>query len=218
MKPMLWILPLTLSITGCRNAETNRGPRHDAAPAAMSSPQSAPATSGGSTGSAASAAPGTVAITPATAQIEFTGSTALQSHTGNFAAFNGTVELPTDDPGRAKIQVVVDMNSTTTKIGLLTKHLKAADFFDVAHYPRAEFVSDSITATAETGIYRVAGRLTLHGVSRPVTFPARIDINPDTLAFDGTMVVSQTGFGMIEAAKKTKDAVPVRVAIRTKRR
>ena len=106
------------------------------------------------------------------------------------------------------------MDSTATKIGLLTKHLKAEDFFDVAHYPKAEIVLDSISPSGEAGRYQVSGKLTLHGVQRPVAFSARIALTHEEVSFDATMTIRQTEFGMTEAAKKTKDEVPVTVSIR----
>lgn len=166
---------------------------------------------------AAPARPGVILISPTNASIAFTGSTALMSHMGDFKAFDGTLEVPTNDPKDMKVRVAVDMDSTTTKIGLLTKHLKAEDFFDVAHYPKSEFVLDGISPSGEPGRYQVSGKLSLHGVQQPVTFPACIAITPDEVSFDATMTVRQTEFGMTEAAKKTKDDVPVTVSIRGRR-
>jgi polyisoprenoid-binding protein YceI len=161
---------------------------------------------------------GVIPVSPANTSITFTGSTALTSHTGHFEAFEGTFEAPTDDPKDIKIRVAVTMDSTTTKIGLLTRHLKDEDFFDVVRYPTSEFVLDQINLTGEPGLYQVTGELTLHGVRRPVTFPARIAITHEEVSFDATMTVRQAEFGMTEAAKKTRDEVPVRISIRGRRK
>jgi len=159
-----------------------------------------------------------ISISPANTSIAFTGSTALMSQSGNFEAFDGTLEMPTDDPKDMKVRVSVDMNSTTTKIGLLTKHLKDEDFFDVSHYPKSEFMLDSVSPLGEAGRYQVSGKLTLHGVQQPVSFPARIVVTPEEVSFDATLTVHQTEFGMTEAAKKTKDEVPVTVSIHGRRK
>lgn len=162
--------------------------------------------------------PGVIALSPANTTIGFTGSTALASQSGHFAAFDGTLEVPTDDPKDLKARVAVDMASTTTNIGLLTRHLKAEDFFDVATYPQSEFALETVTPTAEPGQYQVAGQLTLRGIRKAISFPARIAVTPDEVSFDATIPLHQSEFGMIEAAKKTKDEVPVTVAIRGRRR
>jgi len=168
--------------------------------------------------SAAPVRPGVIPVTPANATIKFTGSTALVSHDGHFAAFDGALEMPTADPKDATVRVKMDMTSVTTSIALLTKHLKGEDFFDVARYPTAEFVSDRIAPTPEAGRYQVTGRFTVHGVQQSVTFPARIALTGDEVAVDATLMLSQTAFGMTEAARKTKDEVPVTVSIRGRRK
>lgn len=201
MKTIFWSLLLAIAVVGCRHlmpGDTKPG----------RSPVATTATS---------SQPGVVALSPANTSIAFTGSTALTSHSGRFESFVGTLEMPTNDPKDMKIRVSVDMDSTSTSIGLLTKHLKAEDFFDVAHYPKSEFVLDSIAPTSEPGRFQVAGKLTLHGVQKPIAFPARIAISPGEVSFDATMTIRQTEFGMVEAAKKTKDDVPVSVSIRSER-
>jgi polyisoprenoid-binding protein YceI len=156
---------------------------------------------------------GVIPLSPGNARIAFTGSTAITSQSGHFEAFDGTLEVPSDDPKDMKIHVAVNMDSTTTKIGLLTNHLKAEDFFDVARYPKSEFVLDNIRPSGDAGRYQVSGNLTLHGVQQPVEFPARITVTPEEVSFEATMTVRQTEFGMTEAAKKTKDEVPVTISI-----
>ena len=145
------------------------------------------------------------------------GKNAIASQSGHFESFDGTLEAPTSDPKGVKIRVVVNMDSTATKIGLLTKHLKGEDFFDVARHPNSEFVLDGISPSGEAGRYQVSGKLTLHGVQQAIAFPARISVTPEEIAFDATITVRQTEFGMTEAAKKTKDEVPVTISIRGRR-
>ncbi len=201
MKVLLPVVPLMLAVVGCHLFSRD----------AVKPP---PAASG-----PAPVRPGVIAISPANTTIAFTGSTALASQSGHFAAFDGTLELPTDDPKDLRIRVAVDMDSTTTKIGLLTRHLKAEDFFDVARYPKAEFVLDGVAPPLDKSAnYPVSGHLTLHGVRKAISFPARIAVTPDEVTFDATIPLLQTEFGMTEAAKKTKDEVPVTVSIRGRRR
>ena len=196
-------LLLTLTLVGCQLCESRDRLRLEQAPtAALPAPTR----------------PGLIPITPENARIEFTGATALSSQTGHFAAFDGSLEMATDDPRDAKIRVIVDMDSTTTSIGLLTKHLKNEDFFDVTKFPKAEFVSEKVVPLGEPGQYRVAGRLTFHGTSKPVEFPARITVSADEVMIDGTLTIRQTEFGMAEGAKKAKDEVPVRVTVRGRRK
>lgn len=167
--------------------------------------------------SATKVQPGCIALASSNTTIEFTGSTLLTSKAGHFDTIEGVLELKTEDPQQAKLQVRVEMKSVSTDIGLLTKHLLAEDFFDVARYPMAEFLSTSIVPLAGER-YAVSGLLTLHGVQRAIRFPAQIHVNTEEVAIDGVMSLLQTEFGMVEAASKTKDEVQVRVKVRALRR
>jgi polyisoprenoid-binding protein YceI len=197
-----WLVPLAVAIVGCELC--SRGDVKPIRPPTATAAVPLPS--------------GVIPVSPANTNITFTGSTALTTHTGHFGVFEGTLEAPTEDPRDIKIRVVVTMDSTTTKIGLLTRHLKDVDFFDVARYPTSEFVLSHIAQTGEPGQYQVSGELTMHGVQRPVTFPAHIAITHEEVSFDATMTVRQTEFGMTEAAKKTRDEVPVTISIREHRK
>jgi polyisoprenoid-binding protein YceI len=48
------------------------------------------------------------------------------------------------------------------------EHTLAADVLEVARYPEVRFESTSVAPEGDG--YRVAGQLTLHGVTRPITF------------------------------------------------
>ena len=206
VRPWKALIPLAFAVVGCQWSEPGNRPltRRSDAPIAPSTTR-------------ISIRPGVIPIAPSNTSIEFTGSTPLKSLTGNFAEFDGRLEMPNEDPKDATIRVVVKTDSTTTKIGLLTRHLKGEDFFDVARYPEAMFVSDKIDPTSEPGHYQVTGTLAFRGVRKPLTFPARIVVTPGEVTFEATLVIRQTEFGMIEAARKTTDDVPVRVSIHHRR-
>src|SRR5215208_3635798 len=55
----------------------------------------------------------------------------------------------------------------TTEEPALTGHLHSEDFFDAANHPELTFKSTSVEQ-ADDGHLRVAGDLTLRGVTRPV--------------------------------------------------
>ncbi len=105
------------------------------------------------------------------------------------------------------------------RFGLLTRHLKRADFFDVEKYPNASFVSTKIELRRgpKGATHQVSGDLTIHGVTRPVNFPARITLRRDAVSHDRTLTISQTSFGMPDAAQKTQDDVPITVSVNATR-
>lgn len=72
------------------------------------------------------------------------------------------------------------MDSVKADEGGLTKHLKSADFFDVAKFPKATITSTEIKPGGEKGAtHTVTGNLELHGVRKSITFPATITVTGD---------------------------------------
>jgi polyisoprenoid-binding protein YceI len=95
------------------------------------------------------------------------------------------------------VSINIKSDSITTDTPDLTKHLKTADFFDVAKYPEAKFVSTAIKAGGEGGAsHTVTGNLTLHGVTKSVTFPATINVTPDVATVDSTFSINRKDFGI----------------------
>jgi polyisoprenoid-binding protein YceI len=88
---------------------------------------------------------------------------------GDFNSVSGTAEYDGKDITRAKINAAIDVGSLTTRVEQRDTHLKTPDFFDVARYPKMTFVSTAITP-AGAGKFKMTGNLTLHGVTKPVTF------------------------------------------------
>ena len=89
---------------------------------------------------------------------------------GRFSTKDGSVKI---DPSGAtgKIDITMDISSINTGVDLLNRHLLSKDFFDVAEFPTARFVSDSMALEGEK-VRVVSGTLTLMGKAKPVTLKA----------------------------------------------
>lgn len=157
VKPWYWLAPLAFSVVGC----------HLCSPSDVKPTPTRESTAS----SAAPIQPGVIAISPANTSINFTGSTAITSQSGHFEAIEGTLEAIKDDPKEMRIRVVVNMESTTTKIGLLTRHLKGEDFFDVARYPKSEFELDGVSPLGEAGAIRCRASSRCTACNGPSRFP-----------------------------------------------
>lgn len=86
---------------------------------------------------------------------------------GDFAKFNGVVDIDKKDVTKSKVSVTIDTASVSTGVGKRDDHLKSADFFDVNKYPTMTFVSRKVTRAGKDRL-KVAGYLTLHGVTKVV--------------------------------------------------
>jgi polyisoprenoid-binding protein YceI len=90
---------------------------------------------------------------------------------GRFDTFKGTFSYDAANPGAAKIAVEIDTASINSNHAERDKHLRGADFLDVAQYPKATFVSTSVTADG-AGKAKITGDFTLRGVTKPLTIDA----------------------------------------------
>jgi polyisoprenoid-binding protein YceI len=137
------------------------------------------------------------AITPQNSKIEFVGSKVTGSHNGSFEKFNGEIHYTNNDPAQSHVAITIDATSVKTDDPQLTEHLKTADFFDIAKFPDAKFESTTIKAGGEKGAtHTVTGNLTLHGVTKSITFPATIGVTGDTATVDANFAINRKDFGI----------------------
>src|SRR5277367_2282391 len=107
-------------------------------------------------------------IDPAHTNVEFTVRHMMISNVkGTFQKTAGTVTTNGSDPASATIDATIDASSVDTRVERRDMHLKSPDFLDVAKYPTITFNSSKVEA-AGPNKWKVAGDLTLHGVTRPV--------------------------------------------------
>lgn len=86
---------------------------------------------------------------------------------GVFGKVSGVVNVDERDITKSKVTATIDTTSIDTGVVKRDEHLRSADFLEVAKYPTMTFVSTSV-ASAGAGKLKVAGDLTLHGVTRSV--------------------------------------------------
>lgn len=86
---------------------------------------------------------------------------------GRFDTFTGNFTVDQDNPENASTSVEIDVASVNTNHAERDKHLRGEDFFNVAKFPKATFVSTKVEKTGERTA-KVHGNLTLKGVTKPV--------------------------------------------------
>jgi polyisoprenoid-binding protein YceI len=86
---------------------------------------------------------------------------------GSFAKYTGTVALDDADVTKSKIHLEIDASSINTGVDKRDEHLRSADFFDVAHFPKIVFDSTRIEKHGADAL-AVTGNLTIKNVTKPV--------------------------------------------------
>ncbi|MCK5790337.1 MAG: YceI family protein [Ketobacter sp.] len=90
---------------------------------------------------------------------------------GRFNTFDGEFVLDEENIENSKVKVTIDVASVDSNHGERDKHLRGKDFFEVAKYPEATFVSTRVEKTGEKTA-KITGDFTLKGVTKPVTLDA----------------------------------------------
>ena len=90
---------------------------------------------------------------------------------GHFRVLSGHLEIDEQNPAKSWVEAQIETASIDTRDPNRDNHLRSADFFDADHYPALTFKSTNVEHVGGTH-YKVAGDLTMHGVTKPVTFDA----------------------------------------------
>ncbi len=88
---------------------------------------------------------------------------------GEFSKLAGVVNLDEKDLTRSTIEVSIDTTTINTRVPKRDADLRGANFLDVEKYPSMTFRSKRIVAGGPDR-WKLTGDLTIHGVTREVTF------------------------------------------------
>lgn len=203
MRTTALLIVTGLLVVGCKN------PGADVAPAKV---EAAPETKAEAapSGKPDEATAGSLAINPSNSKIEFVGAKVTASHDGGFADFSGKVEL--GEPVEAStIELTIQTESLFADKEKLTKHLKSPDFFDVAKFPTATFRSTEIKKDGDG--HTISGDLTLHGVTKRISFPAAVEVTETEVNASAEFSINRQDFGIAYAGMKD-DLIRVLVVIK----
>lgn len=124
------------------------------------------------------------------------------------------------DAKTASVDVVIDMNSISSGMELLDKHMRNADFLDTEKYPVATFKSTSVVFDGDRPV-SISGNLTMHGVTQPVTFsvtafkrgPHGALQNRDAVGGNAMAVISRAAFGIGRFAPSVSDDLTITIGL-----
>jgi polyisoprenoid-binding protein YceI len=160
-------------------------------------------------------------ISPDNSKVEFVAAKVTRSHNGSFKQFAGAIDLVKDSIEGSSVTIDIEAGSVVTDEDQLTGHLKTADFFDVAKYPKATFVSTKIEpGTAGSATHNVTGNLELHGIKKSITFPATIQVAPDSVAVNAEFAINRKDFGLLYPGKADdliRDGVVIKLTVKAPR-
>jgi len=125
----------------------------------------------------------------------------ISTVSGFFKSFEGELTTVDDNFEDADISFSLDVNSIDTNQIQRDEHLKGAEFFDAATYPKISFKSTSIKKTDDDE-YILNGDLTIKDVTKPVALKAEFGGSTDDFygntkaGFEVTGKINRKEFGL----------------------
>ena len=122
-----------------------------------------------------------------------------------------TLKIPT------KSITVVDPGESEKDRQEVQATMEGAKVLDVAKFPEITFASSSVSTAKKTSDgweLTLAGKLNLHGVEKPVSFPLRVNADANEIHGQGELSVLQTDYGITPVkvgggAVKVKDKLKI---------
>ena len=106
--------------------------------------------------------------------------------TGGFEKFTGKLQVDPASKALRSVSVEIDTTTLWTEVGgRLTDHLKSPDFLEVRQYPTIKFESTKVEPAAG-GKAQITGKLTLHGVTKEISFPATVEVSDAGLVLNSS--------------------------------
>ena len=159
-------------------------------------------------------------IQPGTSRVGFCVDSEFALVKAEFKDFQGGLTLWPDHPGdKEQAIVLVRTASLDTGGSMIEYMLKGERFFDVENYPEILFVSTGFTWTNDT-TGTLKGNLTLHGVTRLVTFNVTLlpiqnkdEKNAGKVLVKAGTTIRRSDFGMDTLSRLINDSVELCMSV-----
>lgn len=163
--------------------------------------------------------PGTYVVDPAHTQIVFSVlHLGFTNYYGSFSGASGSLSVVPKKPASMAVTISLPVTSVSTTSTTLDGELKSADWLDTGHYATMVFRSSSVAPTGP-GTADVAGMLTLHGVTKPLTLHAtfvgagvNILDHKETVGFQLTGTLKRSDFLVSKYVPLVSDDVALTIA------
>lgn len=153
----------------------------------------------------------------------------LEAISGSANGISGEVHFDPANPAATKGKIVVETASMQVPNAMMKDHMHGKDWMDVASHPQLTFEAESLKNVKTTGDITTAdavGKMTLRGVTKPVTVPVKITylkdklgartngrMQGDLLVLRANFVVKRTDFGINPGAPADKVADEVELSL-----
>jgi len=154
----------------------------------------------------------------AKSKLSFTGKLADgSSFNGLFKTFEAKIDFNPEIPDKGTINVTIDLDSVTTNDAQRDGMLPQAEWFNIAKFPQAKFVSEKIVVAGKdvdlNTVYEAHGQLLIKGFKQNVVLPFTLKQEGDVWHAKGSLRLRRTdynvGEGQFADEKTVKTVVTV---------
>jgi polyisoprenoid-binding protein YceI len=149
-------------------------------------------------------------------KIKFTGNGVGKNHAGNFKVSSGSVSVQDNKITGGSFDINIKSLDLEEQGEMFDKklrpHLLSGDFFDAEKFGTAKFEitgvspyehNDKDTSIVDGANFNISGNLTIKGETRNITFPARIELDENTLKGKANFDIDRTQWKMNYGNDKT---------------
>ena len=132
---------------------------------------------------------------------------------GDFKGLSGSIKFDPANLAASDFDVSIDANSIDTDIEARDNHLRKAEYFDVAAYPKLSFKSTRITKTNSDGYFYLFGTITIKGVTKEIKFPFTATAKNGGYLFEGNFKLNRRDFGVGKNSISLSDDLTVSLSV-----
>jgi polyisoprenoid-binding protein YceI len=138
--------------------------------------------------------------------------------TAQFNNVQGALEFDPADLAHSSVAVIIPLTSMSTGVPDLNDDFRSSDFFDFPKFPTATFNSRKIEKGSAPDTLKVAGDLSLHGITKPVVLDVTINnigTNPrnqvPTVGFEAMATLKRSDFGLGLYVPQVSDEIQIHI-------
>lgn len=166
----------------------------------------------------AMAAPTTYSMDPGHTQVRLTWNHfGFSNPSAVIGISSGTLVYDPEHPEKSSVEVVMPLSLLDTHVPALDEHLKGDDFLAAGKFPEASFTSTDVEVVDDKHL-KVTGKLSVHGLSHPVTLDVGINKvgtqpmwSAPAVGFDATATLKRSDFDVSRFIPAVSDEVHIHI-------
>ena len=93
---------------------------------------------------------------------------------GTFSDVTGNISIDRINLSNSSVDAKISLLSVNTSFAKRDEHIKKEEYLDVGHFADMQFTSTKVLASKNANDGVITGKLTLHGVTKEMTFPFKV--------------------------------------------